>query len=419
MKKQKTKLFSILFVFFLISLVGGVVLLLHPRTSSMIEWQWIKAKVYVRGIIDPVEAVPTAKIVHTSTPPVLPTATQMPPTATINSSTPTMIPTATPTPLPEIVTLAFDAYEKQDMNNCGPATLSMYLQYYGWDGDQFDVFDWTKTERADRNVNIQELDHFVRMNAGWLVTLHRVGGTLDLLKEFIAAEIPVVTENSFYFEEEYYANDDRWAGHYQFLTGYDDTTQTFTIQDSIKGGNRTVPYDEFLKKWQSFNYLFMLVYHPNDEALVTEILGDYNSENRSREIASAIALQEIEANPEDVFAWFNLATNQSYFEDYATAADSYDQARAIGWPQRMLRYQFGPFVTYYRAGRTDDVIELLDYALRITPNSEEAWLWKGWVEYRLGNAQARNDAFLEAYKFNHKSTDVLYALDYFEITPYK
>jgi hypothetical protein len=415
MKKRQRQTQILLTIILFVLLIAT--LLLIPRTRSFIDWQWIKAKVYIQDKINPIEAPPTPNIVASSTPPMLPTATLAPPTATPDLSTPTPLPTATATPLPQNVLLDATYHEFQDMNNCGPASLSMYLHYYGWQGDQFDVFDFTKTERADRNVNIEEMDYFVRMNAGWLTTQFRVGGTIDLLKKFIANGIPVLTETSFSFDESYYSNDDRWAGHYQYLIGYDDSIQSFTIQDSYYGPDQVKTYQDFKDEWQSFNYVFMLIYLPTQADLVTEILGDYNTMEASRNIATNIALKEIEQDPEDIFAWFNLATNQTYFEEYATAADTYDHARSLGLPQRMFRYQFGPFLAYYHSGRTEDLLDLLDYALQVTPNSEEALLWKGWAEYRLGNNQAAVNAFLEAYKNNSKSTDVLYALDYMGI-PY-
>ena len=415
MKKRQRKI-KILIGLLLLA-IAITSLFFIPRTRAFIDWEWFKAKVYIHDKINPIEAPPTPKVAASPTAPLLPTATLAPPTATPDLSTPTTIPTATSTPLPASISLEAPYHEKQDMNNCGPATLSMYLHYYGWQGDQFDVFDITKTDRADRNVNIEEMDYFVRTNAGWLQTQFRVGGTIELLKKFVANGIPVLTENSFSFEESYYSNDDRWAGHYQFITGYDDSIQSFTVQDSYYGPDKVKTYQDFKDEWQSFNYVFMLIYLPNQADLVTEILGDYNSIQASRNIATDIALAEIEQNPQDAFAWFNLGTNQTYFEEYATAADTYDHARTLGLPQRMFRYQFGPFLAYYHSGRTEDLLDLLDYALQVTPNSEEALVWKGWAEYRLGNSQTAVNAFLEAYKHNSKSTDVLYALDYLGI-PY-
>ena len=54
------------------------------------------------------------------------------------------------------------------MNNCGPATLSMALHVYNWNGDQFDISNVIKPERDDRNVNPEEMVFWVRNYAGWL-----------------------------------------------------------------------------------------------------------------------------------------------------------------------------------------------------------------------------------------------------------
>ncbi len=61
-------------------------------------------------------------------------------------------------------------------------------------------------------------------------------------------------EESFYFEEPYWPNDDLWAAHYQVLTGYDDAAQRrFIGQDSFHGADQEIPYetlDEILAGFQ-------------------------------------------------------------------------------------------------------------------------------------------------------------------------
>jgi hypothetical protein len=47
------------------------------------------------------------------------------------------------------------------MNNCGPASLALYLRYYGWQGDQFTISELLKPRREDRNVNVEELVYYV------------------------------------------------------------------------------------------------------------------------------------------------------------------------------------------------------------------------------------------------------------------
>jgi tetratricopeptide (TPR) repeat protein len=344
------------------------------------------------------------------------------PSATITATSPavtetpvvvqTALPTPTSTPIPERVLLSSPAYEKQDINNCGPATLAMYLRYYGWEGDQFTISDLIKPIPQDRNVNVEELDHYVRNYAGWLQTIYRVGGDIDLLKELIAAGIPVMIEESFKFDESYWPNDDKWAGHYFLLNGYDDQLKAFMGQDSYYGPDRWVNYDDLKKQWQSFNYVYTIIFLPEQEETVKSILGEQWDRDANRQYALEKSRQETESDPNNVYTWFNLGTNLVYFSEYREATLAFDRAREIGWPQRMLRYQFSPFMAYFHSLRNEDLMVLVDYALERTPNSEEALLWKGWGKYRAGNKEEAISLFLQALEAHPGYEDANYAINY-------
>jgi tetratricopeptide (TPR) repeat protein len=293
----------------------------------------------------------------------------------------------------------------------------MYLRYYGWEGDQFDISDVIKPEPPDRNVNIEELAHFSRNYAGWLITQYRVAGDIHLLKTFVANGIPVMIEEGDELEREWHPNDDKWAGHFLLITGYDDARQIFYAQDSLRQSDREVTYTNTDARWKTFNRVYILVYLPQQEDTVKAILGPQWDVDGNRQYALDVAQSEIDANPEDSFAWFNLGSNLVYFERYAEAADAYDEARRIGLPQRMFRYQFGPFHAYYHSGRTDDLMALVEYALTVTPNSEEAWLWRGWGLLRQGDRDGAIKAFRRSYQENVTSFDAQWALDYMGVAP--
>jgi tetratricopeptide (TPR) repeat protein len=303
------------------------------------------------------------------------------------------------------------------MNNCGPASLALYLRYYGWEGDQFSISDFLKPQREDRNVNVEELVYFVRTRAGWLNAEFRVGGNLELLKQFVAAGIPVLIEESFEIESPYWPNDDLWAAHYYLVTGYNDATRTFNGQDSYHGPDQAISYDALDDQWKIFNRVYILVYPPAQESTVKSILGEHWDVRINRQHALEVAQAEIEANPEDAFAWFNLGTNQVYFERYSEAANAYDQARNLGLPQRMLRYQFGPFFAYFHTFRTDDLLALTEYALQRTPNSEEALLWRGWGRYRSSDKTGALEDFNAALEANPYYLDAQYAINFVTSTP--
>jgi uncharacterized protein YvpB len=328
------------------------------------------------------------------------------------SPTPTLAPTQTTAPLPAQVKLDPPAYETQDWNNCGPASLAMYLNYYGWTGTQADIDAVVKIHRNDRNVNIDELTGFVHDHVPELNALYRVGGTLPLLRSFLANGFPVVIEEAFILDKNYWANDDRWSGHYLLLTGYDDEAQYFISQDTFLGANRHVSYSDLDKNWQGFNRAYILIYKPEQQSQAESLIGSAYDMDIDRRLALQTAQDETQADPTNAFAWFNLGTNLTYFERYNEAARAYDKAREIGLPQRMLRYQFGPFIAYFHAGRNDDLLALTDYALNVTTNSEEALLWRGWGLYRAGKREEALQSFQQALDARPDYQDALYAVSY-------
>ncbi|HSM26295.1 MAG TPA: C39 family peptidase [Anaerolineaceae bacterium] len=403
-------------------ILAGLLITILFGMQNRFAWQREVLTTYLRGVFNPVQSIPTAvqaSSIQQGTTPIVEmptatiTATQMEPTVT---QTPvpehTEIPSPTPTEIPDRVILNSPAYEKQDINNCGPATLAMYLKFYGWEGDQFTISDLIKPIPQDRNVNVEELDHYVRNYAGWLQTIYRVGGDIDLLKQLIAAGIPVMTEESFAFDESYWPNDDKWAGHYYLLNGYDDQRQAFLGQDSYYGADRWTSYELLEEQWQSFNYVYTVIYYPFQEDIVKSILGENWDRDINRQNALEKARQETIDQPENAFAWFNLGSNLVYFGEYHDATLAFDRAREIGWPQRMLRYQFSPFMAYFHSFRIDDLMILTDYALQRTPNSEEALLWQGWGLYRSGKKMEALESFLLALDARPGYDDALYAINY-------
>jgi tetratricopeptide (TPR) repeat protein len=259
---------------------------------------------------------------------------------------------------------------------------------------------------------VEELDYYVRNRVGWLNFQYRVGGDIEILKKFLAAGLPVMIEESFNMDQSYWPNDDRWAAHYQLLTGYDDAREIFTGQDSFVGPDQKIPYDKLDEYWQSFNRVYIVVYPLDKEETVKSIMGPHWDKDYNRQHALLAAESDIQANPENPYAWFNLGTNLVYFDRYLEAADAYDKAIEIGLPQRFLRYQFGPFMAYFHSGQLDNLFALTDYALERTKNSEEALLWRGWANYRQGKLNEAIADFQQALQENPNYSDAQYALNF-------
>ena len=414
-----------LWLFILPGIAGLVLLALGlyqvPAVRSRVEWRLDAAEAFVRVALNPVGEVPTplpmpvVHITHEAT--TAPAETSVPATTATEQPT-AMIPVEShapmpsPTALPQKVQLTAPAFEKQDWNACGPATLAMHLRMYGWEGDQFVISEEIKANRRDRNVNVEELAAYVINSVPELNVQYRVGGDLEMLRRLLAAGFPVMIEEAFKLPEAFWFEDDLWSGHYLLLTGYDEAAQTFIAQDSYIGRNQIVSYATLEANWKTFNRVYLVVYPPDQEDVLASVLGAEWDRDANRQHALDAAQAAVEADPEDSFAWFNVGTNLVYFEQYAEAAQAYDRVRELGMPQRMLRYQFGPFHAYFHAGRTEDLLAMTAYSLKSTPNSEETLLWQGWGLYRMGDREGALASFEEALAVNPLYGDAEYAINY-------
>ena len=387
-----------------------------PAVNSRLSWRVEVARTYVKNIINPVGDLPTA--ISNPTKVITPTlAIQNTPTPDI---VPTLIPpTATLAPPPAQAFLDSPPYEKQTANNCGPAALSMMLHMFGWSGSQKDISDVIKPVNGDRNVNPEEMAYWVRNYAGWLRIEYRVGGDLEMLKRLIANGYPVIVESttSLNPEDTGWLDDDLWAAHYLLLTGYDDSTQTFIAQDTYRGPDKKISYEQLESEWKPFNYLYMIAYLPQQEDEIQRLLASNWDPGLNRQSALDATQAAAVRDPTDAFAWFNVGSNLVYFERYDEANAAYDKARELGLPQRMFRYQFGPFLANFHANRNDDLLALTDYALQRTEMSEETWLWHGWALYRAGDLNEAIKSWRRALSVHPGYEDALYALNFVGSTP--
>jgi tetratricopeptide (TPR) repeat protein len=398
----------ILGAFFMSVLLFGIYQV--PVVKFHLEWRFDAMAGILRSWVHPGDVLPTP-VSHSDivVPSAQPSETSGPTTGiSIEDVTPS--PTASPTPLPESIQLESPRWEKQDWNNCGPATLALALRYYGWEGDQYDISALLKPDRGDKNVNIDELIYYVHNRAGWLEALYRVGGTIEVLQRFIAAGYPVVVEKGYVIESD--GPDAGWAGHYLLLTGYDQGRGIFISQDSFIGPDEEISFDALEAGWESFNWVYMVIYPQSSPPPIEGILGSDIDVDTNRDRALERSRKAVEMNPDNAYAWFNLGTNLLYFERYRQAAEAFDNALTLGLPWRFTRYQFGPYIAYFHSGRTEDLMNLAEATLQRTAKAEESLLWRGWGHYRQGDINGAIEDFLSALEVNPYYLDAQYALDF-------
>ncbi len=354
------------------------------------------------------------------------------PSATISALTPEgFYPTAPPlvtADLPRQVILDGVRQEYQYLNNCGPATLTMDLTYWGWKGSeplvagqdvrwQVDVASVLKPIQRDYNVMADELASYATDYAG-LNAIVRHGGDVNVVRLLVANGIPVIVERGFRDEE--HQTGQGWEGHYSLITGYDDDSQAFVTQDAYKGPNYWRTYRQITFEWQAFDYLYIVVF-PNDRAVDVENLLGPNWDAGANAI-NALALAQAETQSmstyeQKAFAWFNVGTSLRLLGRADEAALAYDQARSYNvLPWRMLWYQTGPYWAYYQAGRYDDVITLATSILNVVP-IEESFYWRGWAHYSQNDLQGAADDFRASLEVHPGWSPALDALNSIGVSP--
>jgi tetratricopeptide (TPR) repeat protein len=271
--------------------------------------------------------------------------------------------------------------------------MTMALSYYGWADNQYTAANWMKPHKEDKNVSPWQMVRFVNDFTG-LKSLYRYGGTTTLLKRLLAADFPVVIEESIQ------PGTEGWMGHYVLLVGYDDYSQEFVTYDSYLGQDRRSAYLKLDDTWRHFNRIFMVIYEPSRELELRQALGEYVDPVYGYRIALETARYEAQRSRDDKWAWFNMGTAYVQMGEYENAAYAYDEAFRLGLPFRMLWYQFGPYEAYFHTGRYSDVLARATQSKNTTPYVEESYYWAGMAYAAQGDRSNAISKFDEALRFN-------------------
>jgi len=392
-----------------------------PFVQDRVGWRVSELRARIKyALFPPEQAVftpdPTLQaMVQTTLAALTPTATLTPTPGPTLPPTVTPTPTIEPTPIPSSIQLSGVRHEYQKWNNCGPANLSMALSFWGWQGDQRGTAAYLKPNPRDKNVMPYEMAGFVQDETDLRIVV-RVGGDLDMLRRFLAAGFPVIVEKG--FEGEGF---DGWMGHYEVITGYDDVRQRLTAQDSYIMPDLPVSYADLLTYWQAFNHTYLVIYPADRQAEVMRLLGSQADEAANSQAAAEKASDEIFASTgrAQFFAWFNRGSSLVRLQDYAGAAQAFDEAYAIDAqlavsdpehrPWRMLWYQTGPYFAYFFTGRYGDVISLATQTLvnASEPTLEESWYWRARARAAIGDSAGAVDDLRTSLQYHEGFTPSL------------
>lgn len=387
-----------LYLIILVAMLAGILTAYRlPSFQERVDWRINDLVGRVKYALSPPEKVvfiPQEKAVVPSriAPSKSPTLSSVPTSTSAVTETPFSGPSQTATPIADRVTLTGFRHEYQTWNNCGPATLGIALSFWGWEGDQQPIAAFTKPNSRDKNVMPYELVEYVEEETEFEIR-SRVGGDLELLKRFLASGMPVIIEKGFEGPKL-----EGWMGHYVLVTGYSEAEERFTVQDSFYGPDQGMSYAELESYWRAFNFAFLVVYPADRKDDVENLLGPLVDEEYSYRSAAETASNEIYllTGRDKFFAWFNRGTNLMRLQDYAGAAQAYDQAFQLypslpekGRPWRMMWYQTGPYWAYYYTGRYQDVINLATQTLDAMsqPVLEESYYWRALARLASGDSK--------------------------------
>ncbi len=282
----------------------------------------------------------------------------------------------------------------QTFNNCGPATLSMALGFYGTKVSQQELglamrpYQNPEGDNDDKTIFSSEFVYWAEKHG--MNSQTRVNGTVDTLKLFTANGIPVVVKT--------WLNPGEDIGHFRLIRGFDEERGVIIQDDSYQGKDREINYDVFLSMWQPFNYDYTLVYPPEKEQLVQAIIGNESEDVVMWTNSLERAKKESQIEPQNIYPWFNMSV--SYFHlgkfDKSIAAFEEVQNRL---PGRMLWYQIEPIEAYTKEGEWDTALVLIDKILANNNRAfSELYILKGdWYKIQGDLSNARRQYELAVF----------------------
>jgi tetratricopeptide (TPR) repeat protein len=276
----------------------------------------------------------------------------------------------------------------QDINRCSAAAFTIQLSHFIGERPYDAIIQALNPHPEDVSVRLEEMVRVANDTYG-LQGVIRYAGTIDTLKRLVAAGFPVLVENVYYDGA---GGFDDWLSHNRVIMGYDDALGELYTFDPLLGmgpdeTGRPIPYADYDVRWQSFNYNYLVLYRPEQEAALQAALGeDWDvTTNLEHALARAEADRTSDGPLDNTFAEFNLGSTLTMLGRYEEAAAAFDVARNVGLPWRMMWYQFAPFEAYYEVGRYQDVIDLARSVIANTPGVEEVYYYAGRAYAALGD----------------------------------
>ena len=312
-----------------------------------------------------------------------------PSSSIINPST---LPTPTPYALPAIPPqkiLPTDYHIFQTFNNCGPAAFSMALRFYGITESQATLgqalrpYQVPSGDNDDKSVTLEEMAE--KSKEYGFTPIHRPMGNPDLIKKFIANDMPVIART--------WTKPNEDIGHYRVIKGYDETLGIFIQDDSLQNKNLEYSYSDFNEIWKKFNYEYLVLVPKDRVQIANAILGEYTDVKVAWQDAVKNSENQLRSDSNDIYARFNLSVALFNVGDYRRSVEEFEKVENL-LPFRTLWYQIEPIQAYFELGNYDRVFEITNKVLNNYNRAfSELYILRGKIYQKQGNTVAIRTLF--------------------------
>lgn len=259
-----------------------------------------------------------------------------------------------PADLPKQAMISSVPFVAQDEHECGPATLSMVMGFYGQPVSLSQLVDQVYLPERQGALQVEMLAAPRRHG---MVTYPLKPDLSSVLREVSAGHPVIVFQNlslSFY---------PVW--HYAVVIGYDQNKDEITLHSGLTA-QQTLSFFTFEQLWERGQYWAMLALPANQ--LPVSLSG--------KEVASAIANLE-RSDPKNALLAYQTALKK--------------------WPTETF-LAFGLANAHYAIGQKRAAVKAYQQLLKNHPDFADAWHNLAQVLYELGKRQAARDAIAHAIK---------------------
>jgi len=303
------------------------------------------------------------------------------------------------TTLPQAKTIGGLSHVGQSFNNCSSVGLMITLSHWDIKDTQEAIAEATRPwnnptgNNDDKSVTLYELADYAKAKYG-LLTYVRPNGSIELLKKFVANDIPVLTRALMYPKDD--------IVHYRVIRGYDEARKIVIESDGIEGANKRYSYADWMHMWKDFNYSYLIIVPEEKRALAEKLLGEELDEKLAWQHAKERAESEVLKDPSDLRAKYNVVTALYYLGDYQGTVREFEKIED-SLTRRKLWYQMEPIDAYFKLGNYARVTTLADGIINDNNKSvSELYYLKGKIYESEGKvAEARAEYEKAVYYHKH------------------